>query len=359
MRFYIPFLVLVFCYHSVHAEEVTFYTLLDSFSFSEPTSINSFLHDFNGDIQNGEYAFTKNKLEVGVQKGFYSLALVSRYDYFIEFNNGLAQAYYSANQGVLPEEGTDIEVYLKGSHLRSNGIKYGVHWQAMEGMTLLASITGLYADQMVDGEANGEAGYYGENEYRGEIHFDLYSYKDLLLDMPVPSPKGRGYTIDLRATWQLDPQWYVELNIEDGFSRVKWKDVLYSDLLTTSATVHFDSAGGLQTSPVVSGRQVIEDVTQILPVKYRAQLHYGINELHGVYIDAWHISSYLTMPMVGYSYRPSQNTEFRWRWDVKGEAFGMAYQNKNFKVDVATDTLSGKNAHSWYLSLSWSVPLEW
>lgn len=333
-----------------------FYTSLDSYTFSEPTSINSFLHDFNGDIQDGEYAFTKNKFEIGVRKSYYSLALVSRYDYFVEFNNELARAYHDASHDIVPSEGDSIDVYIKSSHLRAYGLKYGLHWQPAEGLTLLASISGLSADQMVDGKANGAVGYLGKDEYRGAVHFNLYSYRDLLLDAPVPSPKGLGYSIDFGLNWQINSQWYLQMRVEDAYSRIKWQDILYSNLLATSATVYFDQAGRLHTNPAVSGLQVLKDMTQSMPVQYGGQLHYNLNDRHGIYIDALHISSYLTMPVYGYSYRLSQDKELRWSWNGKSKALGMQYQNKGFRANLATDNLSGRKAHSWNFSLSWEVP---
>jgi hypothetical protein len=342
----------------VAADDVVLYSRLDSISYSEPTSIYSLLHEFSGDLEDGDTAVTYNKVELGIQYKFFSVALLQRYDYFAAFSPDLATAYYQSGHNIKPDSEYVYDTYVRASHIRSAGLKFGVELQPVKNLTFWSGLSFLRADQMIDGVMRGDLSLRSENEYQGLVHYDAFSYRDMILEEPVPDPKGDGYALDIGFAWKISDRWYAQLEVIDAYSRIQWEGVLESHLNATSATINYDADGRLRTSPALSGTRFLVDTEQILPVKYAAEIHYQFDRKNLFFIEAMHISSYITLPTLGYGYRFYEDHSLSVLWSTKTQAAGVRYKNQWLTIEAAVDDLNGRKAHAWQLSLEFRVPLQ-
>ncbi len=334
-----------------------FYSSVDSHTFSEPTSIESFLHDFRGDIRSGEHAFTYNRLETGLRYREWSLGYAVRYDHFLHFSEDVARAYHASSHDQVLPAGIPYQVHIESSHIRAAGPVLGWQWQASGPFNLGIRVSQLNADKMVDGVANGTILLSAADEYSGQVHFDLYSSEDLLLEMPVPDPAGQGYALDLAIAWQINLQWQMELEIRDAYSRIDWDDVLYSDLRANTATVTFDPAGRLHTDPVLSGYQYLTDVTQTLPRKYHGRLHYQFAAGHAAYVEHYYVPVYLSQTVLGYAWAPADQVSLGAYWNMATRGIGVTGEWHWLRIKAGTDQLEGQQAHVWDLELALQIPL--
>ena len=342
----------------VAADDVVLYSKLDSISYSEPTSIYSLLHEFSGDLEEGDTAVTYNKVELGIKYKYFSLAFIQRYDYFASFSPDLAAAYYQASHNIKPDSEHIYDTYVRANHIRSAGLTFGVELQPVKNLTVWSNLSLLRADQMIDGVMRGDLSLRSENEYQGLVRYDAFSYRDMILEAPVDDPGGDGYALDIGFAWQITDSWYVQLEAIDAYSKIQWEGVLDSHLTATSATINYDADGRLHTSPAISGTRLLVDTEQILPVKYAGEIRYQGNSKNLFFIEAMHISSYITLPSLGYGYRFYENHSLSLLWNTKTEALGLRYKNQWLKIEAAVDDLNGRKAHAWQLSLEFRVPLQ-
>ena len=92
LQFYLLFLLVKFSPVSFASQPTLFFTL-DSYSYSAPTSIDSFIHKFDGELEQGNHAVSFNQIELGVRQNNFSLSAVKRLDYYYQFSNDTARFY--------------------------------------------------------------------------------------------------------------------------------------------------------------------------------------------------------------------------------------------------------------------------
>jgi len=336
-----------------------FYSTVQSHTYSEPTSIDSILHDFRGDIRSGERAFTLNRVEAGVQYRGFSVGVGMRYDYFLRFDEDVARIYHaSSHDEVVPED--DVQkIEIEASHIRAKGVVLGWQWQPLESVGVRVNLAQLEADHMVDGYVSGALALTGDDQYSGQVHFNLESSEDLLLEMPVPDPHGRGYAADIAFDWQVNLQWRAGLQVLDAYSRIQWDDVLYSDLVANTATVTFDANGHLHTNPVLSGYQYLADSTQRLPRKYTGNLRYQVSTRHGVYVEQFYVPDYVSLTSVGYEWTVAEQQRLGAYWNVSSRAIGITAEWFWVSMKLAADQVDERDAHALDLEMALQIPLPW
>lgn len=360
----IPVLILFLLLASVVRADVGYvgpvlYTTINSFTFSETTSIDSLLHDFRGDIRSGERASTFNRAEVGLRYQWLSLGYQQRYDYFLRFNNDVARAYHaSAHDKVLPE-GYAADVFIQASQIRAKGATLGIHLEPLPRLQLSVVLARLTAHSMVDGEASGELAVTDEDSYDGAVDFLLHSSEDLLLEMPVPDPVGKGYAADVMIDWEITDRWQIGLLVFDAYSRIEWEDVLFSDLHANTATVSYDENGQLHTNPVLYGYQYLTDITQTLPRKYQGRLAYRLTGQHRLFVEQFYVPDYASQSTLGYEYGFSDQRRLGGYWNVSTRAVGVTGQWHWISWRMGTDNLDGREARAWDLALGLQIPLFW
>lgn len=341
------------------SDDPYFYTRITSLTFSETTSIDSILHDFRGDIRSGEHASTLNRVEAGVRYGWLSVGVQQRYDYFLRFSNDVARAYHaSANDETLPE-GVSSDVFVEANHIRAHGATLGFHVEPLPQLQLSVMVARLSSSSMVDGNARGRLALTDEDRYTGAVDFLVNSSEDLLLEMPVPDPGGKGYAVDVAIDWMITDQWQVGLEVMDAYSRIKWEDILYSDLRANTATVSYDSNGRLHTDPVLYGYQYLTSATQKLPRKYQGRLAYRLADRHRLFVEQFYVPDYASQSTLGYEYVLSEQRRLGGYWNISTRAVGLTGQWHWLTWRMGTDNLDGREAMAWDLALGLQIPLVW
>lgn len=344
---------------ATQSDHLHFYSTFDSHTFSESTSIESLLHDFRGDIRSGDHAFTFNRAEAGIQYDWLRVGYAQRYDYFLKFSEDVARLYHASVHDETLPPGKINQIALEANHVRAQGPTFGIEVQPLHNLQVALKISSFNADRMVDGKASGQVALLEEDEYSGAVHFLLNSSEDLLLEMPVPDPQGKGYAADVRLDWQITPAWQATLEVLDAYSRIDWEGVLYSDLTANTATVHFDQNGRLHTTPVLSGYQYLIDTEQTLPVKYRGQVQYQFSGQHAVFVEEWYVPEYVNQTTLGYLYLLAEGSHMGGYWNTATRAVGVMAEWRWLSLRAGTDNLDGREARAWDLALGVRVPLGW
>ena len=85
------FLLALVCHR---AQAVELYADADLFWYSEPVSIESMIHDWDGPFHGGTAALTHNIAEIGFGTESWQFSVLTRYDYEMEFSPDTAEFYY-------------------------------------------------------------------------------------------------------------------------------------------------------------------------------------------------------------------------------------------------------------------------
>ena len=339
-------------------ENLAVHSRLESRTFSAPTSIDSFLHDFRGDIRSGDYAFTFNRAELGMRYGNLSVSYVTRYDYFITFSESFARAYHASQHNKMLAQGQVARANLEASHIHASGAKIGYQFEPLKELKINLALSHLSADKMTDGRSKGYLGLQEKNRYVGDVNINMRSSRDLILEMPVPDPQGKGYALDAGFDWRISNRWNLSLQVVDAWSRINWDDVLYSDINANTANVSFDADGRIHTRPTLWGWQYLENFHQKLPVKYQATVAHWLDDHHSIELEQFYVPDYVSESTLGYRYHWNKTLSLGGYWNVSTHALGLVFGSQWLELKAGVDNLDGKNSHAWDLGLAFRIPLR-
>lgn len=322
---------------------------LHSETYSDVTSIDIFIHEFDGKFDGGDYAFTENNMELGASWGNTSLSYIWRYEHFYEFSRDLA-LFYNETENNLANTLERYNVQLKGEHFRGTGLKLAHTWSPMHGLDIILAGSWLRTDELIDADISGFISPTNDLlGYSGDINLGIVSDDDLLLEKPISSPSGQGYSFDLEVNWAINKSWQVAVQLQDVYSKIKWDDVLDSQL-TLSTINRGISNGKINATPFLVGKQSIHDYSQKLPKKRRAQVHYRINNN---YSAMWSVydTEYFTHSRIGINSDTLLTGSLGLNWSPDTGAIGISYQNDYINFGISTDNTSIDKAHALSLNI--------
>ena len=328
---------------------------LDSRAYSQPTSIHSFIHDFNGSFDKGDHAFTKNQLEIGASYTNFSISYIARYDQFYKFNEETARLYYQIENDRPQTNGERYMLQIKANSIRASGIKLAYNWEISDAIYITPALSYLTADEFFDNQTNGWAVLQDADLFSGEASIHNIAEKDMILEHPVSSTEGRGYAVDIGIHWAINPQWQLDIQLLDAVSAIKWRDALDSQLNLTTAIRTLDAQGNLSVAPALSGRQVLRNYTQRLPKKLMTKISYTLNNQHSIFTETYH-TDYFTHSQLGYEFMLTQRQSIALSWNIDTEAAGINYQHDYMRLGIFADSLDYKKAHAISITMGLNIP---
>ncbi|MFN3239103.1 MAG: hypothetical protein ACE37D_18895 [Pseudomonadales bacterium] len=313
------------------------YSSLDLFAYSEPVSIDQFASDFDDDLEDGETAFTHDRLELGVQWRGFRIGYVHRFDYVTEFTEDTAFYHHSEKNNLPIPTNRNYDLLLDVERVEAKGFEVGYEWEFHEGMTLDVSYS-YYSDlsQLQSGfagvrgdlepfdaqlEADAQAIIDGlsltnrdltplinlAQNIQADLRID-YAYDEPKFDEPlyrVPNitgpqnpvltgvdfsePDGTGYSVDIGFNWQVNEQLNVNVELIDIANEFNWDNAPTTrttfDLnafLIDALTVAQDLVNGQIVTPNdiidrnINVVIVNEDYDQELEARYDVEVNYEL-----------------------------------------------------------------------------------
>lgn len=332
------------------------YSQLENHTYSEPTSIHSFLHDFNGELTQGDHAFTLNQAELGVRYDQFSFSLIGRFDYLFEFSSDAARFYRDIENGNDSVTAPDYQLALKVNHLQASGFRLAYQWQPNSRLQLQVAASFLRGSGFYDGRLWGDAQWQNSDTYSVDADIHLHSDHDIILEYPMDEASGWGYALDMELHWRLGANWSLQLQAKDLLSRLYWQESLESELDIDSDVRRFDEDGNFHVRPFLQGRQVLVDYEQTLPVKWQALLSYRLSGGAELYTKQNH-NHYFSHTELGYRQPLGRRQELELFGNLQTQALGVGYRMPYGHLRLAADKLDSKKAHALSVSLCLSIPL--
>ena len=315
----------------------------DSLTYSEPYTIDGLINDLRGDLSSGNTAFTFNELKLSYQKNNWHIALLSRADYLLKFNADTAELFYQIENGVALDTDRKYLIDLQAEHIIAKGVQFGYQWQFDNDSWLSTDISLLKASKLMSGELYG-SWQETSTEQLTDLSLDYHYSKDLLFKSPVSHATGTGIAIDVAGYWQYDENYSADFTIKDLFSQIHWSDASYTRVTANSISNVSIVNGQLDVKPILSGYTGEERYKQKLPQRWLVGVNYRQRK-HSFRSEIFYVSGYV-FPRLKYQYRPTLHVKYSTGYDFKSEALRLGLSYYGLDLNLATDSLSKKKAHS-------------
>ena len=339
-------------FSALAAAEHKIFTSVDSYSYSEPTSIDSFINKFNGDITNGEHAVSLSQIEFGFQKNNLTFSLIRRYDYLYEFSSDTARFYYQTENDVPFSGQQDYQLYLKASHFDASGVKLSYDWDVTPDINVTVAASYLEAKDFYQGKFSGPASWDSEDDFTVDAPGHIYSAHNLLLTYPETDATGKGTSADFSLGWNISEHWQFGLSVKDIWSKIKWQEALYSQV--NRWEVHrLDEDGELDSRPLLEGATL--NYQQKLPRRSKANLAYKTSSGITWYSQFFH-SEYFLHKSIGVTLPFNEEHRFSMAWHIDAKAIELGYAMKFGHIRLMSDSSSSKEIKALALSANLSIP---
>ena len=332
------------------------YTDTSVLAYSEAMPIMQFIDNLEGPSPDkGDIAFTFNKVEVGANYGNWNLGFFARFDYLLEFSEDtLAVAYADANDQDFPT-GRQLHVELKPNHIEARGFGVGYRFKLPKGISVFSRINYLTSDALTDGFLTGTLTEVSEDDYEGDLRLDYYYEEDLILDRPVETVSGAGYSVDIDVFWPISEKWSLSLGVQDAVSAIYWDDLTYTEASVTSNTVTLDENGQLNAVAFFSGIESNRDYTQSLPKKSELDVSYKINSWSYGQVGYSQIASYHALRVAWLA--QVLGADISGGYQLQTQAYDMAVEHKYFRFAITTDSFDLDSAKLFGFSLGVNIPI--
>ena len=332
------------------------YLTAGSFSYSEPVSVYSALHDLSGKFTRSDTAFTRNRLELGLQKSDWEFALFERYDYYLKFNPDTAELMQRDKNNLPLDRDRKYELDISANHLQARGIKAAYYFRPAERFTLKLSGNLLYGSALLDGNIKGFLSTRHDDSFLLQATIDYDYSQDVLLNRQVNEPSGIGVSFDVAFDWRVSKKIAISARFDDLANRIFWKNAPYTLADGTSATTHFDENGLLIVRPSLSGVEAERKHKQRLPVYTTLIGYYKMGPRVNLIVTAKQLMA-TTLPAVGYRFKLEDKSFFTLQYGIKNQAVGLSYKRENMSVKLVSDALSFKDAQTLGLTLFYQLAL--
>jgi len=338
------------------------YIHLNSFTYSEPISIDGMLHEWDDDLHSGELAFTQQRISVGLSHSSgWSLGWISRYDYFLEFTEDTALLYHQGENDLPASRDYHYQLFLRAEHAKSSGpqiayqtplLKFGP--EQSHQIKVKIQIARLTSNQLYNGSIWGEAILLENDDIEAQLNIDYAYHEDSLFDRPLTNTiEGQGLSVDLFADWQFK-QWQVSLTLLDAYYRVKWQDNPFTTAIISTDTRGVDENGFIRYSPILSGLEGNKDFIQKLPLDLYLNTAYQWNQHWGSFVNYHHVAS-THFYQLGMEYFSLGKASYFLAYQEPTQALSLGFKYDTFEISLGLDSLSTNNAQTLAIQLIWGL----
>ncbi|WP_226664698.1 hypothetical protein [Microbulbifer aggregans] len=318
---------------------------------SEALPIKEFADEWRTPPGKGDSTWTRNRFDQGVWYEDWGFGYTQRFDYQLRYNEATTDLYYRDENDLDPPTGR-VPVLLEISQLRAQGIKLKRRWQWSSGFFAQADLSLLSASDFQDGILAGELG--SDNEFfSGSARLDYRYSEDLLLEHQFEPPEGRGIALDFNIGYAGTHR-SASLVVQDLYSAIEWEQAPHT--FGAFDSVDREVAHAVQLNPLFTGKRLLEDYRQRMPVY--ATAHYAE---HRASVD-WALD--LELFDGDLRYRPGL------RWDqlpgnpylgyevVDGQWLLQLGDDRGFwHFQLGSDSADWESAHSLTLAFGFSAPI--
>ena len=346
-----PFLYLMLCGFPIVGvcqtdRQLTF--MLDSFNYSEATSLHSISGHWSDTVSAGNEAISVSRITLGYQDKNYSVQAIVRDDTYYRFDNETAQFIYQIENSIPLENGQNFALFIKPDKSSSKGFRFGIDTEVSQNLKLAGFISLLRPTNLIQGSLVGQAVALDTNDYDFNFTTDLVYEDDPLFDRTTDSLSGKGYSIDLIIDYMISENWSLNLQLLDVMGELKIDEAGYTRADATSDIKVFDENGYLQYDPVITGKESYKDFVYQFEMQTHLSLAYQMSNKNSLVLQHHRIFDFEYQKFV--FLQSNNQNQLSWSLIPQLKAAGFSFKHPNFSFGIETDSLNYKKMK--YLNLN-------
>ena len=324
----------------------------DLFAYSEPVTIKGAYNNWSGPFRGGGTAFTHNRVETGVTYKTWSLGILKRYDYEMEFSPDTAEFAYRVENKQPLEVGRTYHLDLKARHSYSDGVRLSHQYQPTSNLQLMWGVSYLQGRTLTEGVLKGTVTALAEGDYDFEFDVDYLYSEDVLFDRAVQGPQGEGYSVDLNIDWQPLDDLTTSLTIKDLYGRIYWNNAPRTTATATSSVKEYDEQGFVVFKPALTGFETNENFTQTLPEKTTLLASYRLSQDVHLLARIYNAKA-VTLNQLGVEYLLNEVGRLQFLYMLNTDALTLGYKNDYMNFAITSDSTKFSNAHVFGVRFSY------
>ncbi len=351
--FYILLIYIVLAVPNTQAENIKPYLKLDTFLFSETSSIKNILDNNQDDYKRGgRNQYASVWLEAGIKKGAWTATTLYREEHRYTFSPDTADLYNSISTTHTVDSGRRYDIDLGVERFRSKGLRLAYQFGKPNKFSLQLGGSYFQASHLLSGQLTGSAFANSTSDYDYQIDVDYHYDKEVLFGRSnVTSPDGTGIALDLNSTWTINNKLSISAEVKDVYNKIRWKNAPRTVASATSDIKTIGDDGFVIINPSVQGVHTTEDTfTQRIKPSGNASITYNLDDKKSALLIKSRFYSDRTLTAIGGERRFMKGTVSAALWPTLG-AVELGYRNKKISINLGIDDINPSDAHTFWLSL--------
>ncbi len=267
-----------------------------------------------------------------------------------------AAAYYQLTNELPLPPNQDIPAKLNFRSIEATGLSLAYGWQQADWyyqLRLTHWSAQRYRESAVDGTVRGNK----DGAINGLLNFtEYYSHSNFLKRPHLPGDwqqEGRGYSADLSLRGQLSSHWWLQLELQDLYSELKFDQLGFTQGQINSQNSFINAAGYLEFIPLLQGRELAAARTISLPKQFTATSGWQLNQSQQLLLQVQRLHQ-ANHWQLGFA---QQWREGQWQFwlDPVQRLPGLRYQSQDWLLELAADKTSVDQIKAFRLNLT--IPL--
>lgn len=299
-------------------------------------------------------ALVRNRATAGVESAQWRIGYEIRQGASLVTDRETLEMVRRYKQRLAPAEPGVFSANASYRNWSARGLRIGrtIDGPVIAGRPVRASISAaLYGDSSYRrNDVSGTVRYLGAGDYAfNASKLDI----DSRAQLPFMNgrPEASGISVSIAAEVPLSEAWTLNVEVDDLWSRMRWRNLPVSRQTINSDVTSTDGGGVLNYRPLLSGRNEQIDSSISLP-------HYGLAELSyraGDWRYAAQVEQYASNTIPTFSI----GRHFSWgnvttKIETRFNTFGLGYAFGNFRMLLQTDTLQQDKAKAQAVQISYA-----
>lgn len=328
------------------------YLHLDSQWLSEPEPLATTIEDWGSEFAKGERQWVTTDLALGVRYKFVDISVRQRALADVRMNGEAAEFYGRIASKEALQVGDSVPVHIKINGFSAQGVRLG-YWHEESDWSIAAGVTFLQAKHLMHGTLDGQFAATGADEFSASASVDYFYFRDGIFKRPdITTAEGEGRAFDFSASWSPNDNWDLNIELQDLFAEIRWKDAPYTIAEAHTERKSFDDEGYAVFSPLFSGRQGYREVFhQQLDPRYKLAAAYkrGVWSAHlqGQYQFGYGFAG------VGAGYHMQNGIQIKGLIWPELDSVELQFQKEKWQLGLGLDRLSWSEMQALHLTLSY------
>ena len=280
--------LLTLCWQA-QAANTKVYTEFDSFTRSDPVTINGAFHEWEGKFYGGDQQYSYNWAEIGVREKHWGLGFLKRLDYQVKYSDKMAETLYLTQNKLDLTTNQDVPLYLDVHHFQGTGVRLSYRNQTSAKFNFEVGLSYLKGERLTEGNARGNLTPLSQKDYDYTADVDYFYSEDDLFDRIVSEPQGKGFSFDLKFDYNISERSKLTAKIQDAWAEIYWKNAPFTRATAHSDTKQFDADGYVHIESHLAGIEGQRNYRQTLPARTKLSLSHKIGLSTEAEINYWRL----------------------------------------------------------------------